>query len=159
MGIETVTPKWVGTGQYGLSVGIQGVGNKLTYLRVSDKSGLKESDFAVGRPVTVKVYVGPKGGRSIDGIVTSEVPPLSTTPVHYGAAKTASKMAYGRPLSAYEEEKDRRIHISGVLQAVIHSPAVSALSSTKAEFVENVKSLTKEFLAFAQEEVKNNGNK
>jgi len=154
MGIETITPTWVNDGKYGLSVGVpSGEPGKLLFYNVSKKSGLSEKDFPKGVPVAVKVYVGKTGNKQIDEIVSSGGKPTASAnpPSPVSPATSPAKVAYGRPLSPYEEEKDRRIHVSGILQALIHSQAVSSFSATKEEFSENVKALTKEFLAFAQE--------
>lgn len=113
-----------------------------------------------GKPTVVEYFVTDKGARRITKVVsntTPQQPPApavtSAEPAPTQAPVTNGRTQYGRPLSAYEAEKDVRIHVSGVLQAVISSPALAALSTSQAEYVENVKAVTAAMLDFAAEEI------
>lgn len=116
-----------------------------------------------GRPTVVEYYVTQKGAKRITKVVSAttqntqaKAPAVEvehTKPAPTQADSSGVRTQYGRPLSAYEAEKDIRIHVSGILQAVASSPALAAFSTSPDEYLENVKKLTVDLLGFAQEEV------
>lgn len=101
-------------------------GGKNIYL--GKKSNLKPTDFIVGNSYKVDVWESPKGAKYInkvlgsDGVADSQQTPVTKPP---SAVVNKTKVAYGREMSSYEIEKDIRIHVSGILQAVIQCPAMA----------------------------------
>lgn len=65
-------------------------------------------------------------------------------------------MKYGKPLGAYELETDRRIHVSGIMQAVISSPVLAPFVFKQEDFARVVEEETRKLLAVAQKIITGN---
>jgi hypothetical protein len=110
-----------------------------------------DTAFAPGTVLSVDLYVSPKGNRYINSLevknaAVSEVPVAVTASKKPVARKATvvedskeSPTKYGKPLSAYELEVERRISRAGVLQAVLQSPSLAPFSDE--EFIEKAQKL------------------
>jgi hypothetical protein len=95
-----------------------------------------DTAFAPGTVLSVDLYVSPKGNRYINSLeekkgapVVSKVEKKVQKKMDAHVVETASvKTKYGKPLSDYELEVERRISRAGVLQAVLQSPALAPYS-------------------------------
>lgn len=136
-----------GISQYGVLSGGQ-------WFNFGKSNGLKPEMFKKGAEYEVETVQGTKGGKLIvsykeaasNGHVEKKVS-ISTTerPTISGPTK------YGKPMSEYEVLQDKRIHVSGLLQAVISSPVLVGLADNADDLVELAKDITTKLVKAAKE--------
>lgn len=80
--------------------------------------------------------------------------PDNAKQVAVDAAIGAVATSFGRPLSPYDIERDRRIHVSGLLQAIISSPSITPFVLQQEHFMPVVEQELRKALALAQRIVK-----
>jgi len=89
-----------------------------------------DTEFSAGTVLEADLYITQKGARYINSV--NVVKPTEAKkevveekavekPVEKVAKKAAKAVAFGRDLSDYELQKDRRIGIAGVVQAIVGS--------------------------------------
>lgn len=86
------------------------------------------------------------------GITTK--PPTAPVEKHVVGSGDCDKPAptkYGKPLGAYELETDRRIHVSGLMQAVAASPALVPFILKQEDYSKVVIEETRKLLKAAHE--------
>lgn len=81
-------------------------------------------------------------------VVTETAP---NVPLLVGVFPQETPTKYGKPLGRYELETDRRIHISGIMQAVAASPALVPFILKREDYSKVVVEETKNLLKAAQE--------
>lgn len=87
-----------------------------------------------------------KGSTAVTGIIDKT--PLM--PVEKVGGVECRPVHYGKPMSDYEIERDRRIHISGILQAVASSSAIMPFVLRVEDFSKIVEQETRKLLKVAQ---------
>lgn len=83
------------------------------------------------------------------GITTKT--PSAPVEKHGGVTCGESPTKYGKPLGWYELETDKRIHVSGLMQAVAASPALVPFVLKQEDYSKVVVEETKKLLKAAQE--------
>lgn len=77
--------------------------------------------------------------------------PKAVTPVTPSPGIAEPPMVHGKPLSKYELEKDRRIHVSGIMQAVASSSVLAPFVMKQEDFAKVVIEESRKLLKAAQE--------
>lgn len=134
-------------------------------------SNLDLSQFTKDREMTVKTKTNAKGYTSIVDVV-EDADEATVEAVkeenkqdkkELDSNKTSStlsgeyfiKNGYGKVMSKYEIDLDRRISRAGIIQAVTQSPSLAGLPFTSsAEVVNNIKSVSLELIKFLDEQTK-----
>lgn len=117
------------------------------WLQVAKK--LDISDFVKDTTMVVETKTNDKGYTSIVDIV-GEVAEKS---VKSASKAKEVKTADAQAKPSYEENKNRRILVQGITQAVVQAPFISGLPYTTAnEALEHVKLVARELIAFVEDE-------
>ncbi len=67
-----------------------------------------------------------------------------------GVMPKSRPFSHGREMSDYDIERDRRIHISGIVQAVASSPAIVPFIMKEEDYSRVVEDQSRKLLAIAQ---------
>lgn len=145
------------------------------WLQVSSKLSL--ADFKKDSQVTVETKTNDKGYVSIVSLIKEDVKEpveqmLSEVKQRHKKSKEADAITetrsydeikndyyirngYGKPMSQYEIDLDRRISRAGIIQAVVQSPMLAGLPFTNPEeAVELVKTVSEALIVFVDEQTK-----
>ena len=125
------------------------------------------SAFKKNTQMAVKLLTNEKGYTSVVDIVEDVKPKTAIETTEAGITNTISftqqaptdpyyvRNGYGKPMSQYEIDLDRRISVAGITQAALASPSLAGLPYTNtAELVENVKKVAVEMMKFVDEQSK-----
>lgn len=107
---------------------------EINYVKWNDKNYIKS--------VNVLKKCGPVAQTEPKTSLGEASPLPAEAPVKASVAPTK----YGKPLGEYELQQDRRIFVSGLMQAVIQAPLVSASCESREDFVKLVGEITKDLI-------------
>lgn len=133
------------------------VGNE--YYGINDP--LRPEQFETGKSYQVLMKRGkptdkyPKGKAYISQIIgelgaPQTAPQTSPTPTKTVDSGTTVKVDYDKR----DTDKNKRILVQGIVQAVVQSPVLAAIASTEKELVEVVKAVSKNLIQFVLDESK-----
>ena len=123
------------------------------------------SAFKKNTQMAVTLLTNEKGYTSVVDIVEDVKPKAAIETTETGTTSTVHfqipansyyvRNGYGKPMSQYEIDLDRRISVAGITQAALASPSLAGLPYTNtAELVENVKKVAVEMMKFVDEQSK-----
>jgi hypothetical protein len=131
-------------GPYGVMAGGEWFG-------LDKNSNLTPESFQKGLSYQVEVFKTAKGKSIIKSFMRASdiLAPGPQAPIT--KAGPSKPKAWGRDLSEYEVEKDKRIRVSGIVQAVANSPAIVPFVLNQNDYATVVKEEARKIMAVANE--------